>query len=120
MSPGPSQAGERTGTETAFLSTGDARGASLRMGVLGMRGLAVFVLVVVMDVDTDKRVDVNPFLIGEFWAKEAETGEPTTDAGNVGVRVEADIKLLVGENGADREESDTFDARAGDRRLKTD
>lgn len=91
--------------------------------MVGIKGLAVFVLVVVIDVDTDNRVDAKELLIGETGVYCVGTGEVTTEGENVvGVGVIDLTELLVGESGAVREVSDGLDERVsvGERRLATD
>jgi hypothetical protein len=85
-----------------------------------MRGLAVFVLVVVMVVDTDKRVEVKDLLTGEIGPKQADAGEATTEEGMVGVGVEAVIEDFDGEKGGESEESEGLEERVGERRSEAD
>lgn len=118
---GPSNAGERAGADIALLSGGDESCTSLRIGVLGIWGLAVFVLIVVIDVDADN-LEVKEWSTGERGGKCVDMGEEKEGEKAVVVGVMDVGELLVGEKGMLKDVSDGLDerVRVGERRLATD
>lgn len=93
------------------------------MGVLGIRGLAVVVLVVVIiEADKDRRVEeAKEALTGELGVKRAETGEVAKVVVGVGVDDDCDeVLVVVGENGMLSEDREGLDERVGERRLETE
>lgn len=92
------------------MRAGDERRASLRTGVVGIKGLAVLVLVV--EVETEKRVEVEgkEALTGEgdTGVKEGTTGEITLGGTLGGIGVEG-----IGERGDDGAGLDGCNLREG-------